>query len=32
MCVIYTERDGVLYHDIKTPRSLLKNEAVGRDF
>ena len=30
--VIYTERESVLYHGIKTPRSVLKNEAVGRVF
>ena len=28
--VIYTEREIVLYHGIKTPRSVLKNEAVKR--
>ena len=30
--VIYTERESVIYHGIKTPRSVLKNEAVGRFF
>ena len=30
--VIYTERESVLYHGIKTPRSVLRNEAVGRVF
>ena len=30
--VIYTERESVLYHGIKTPRSVLKNEAVGQVF
>ena len=30
--VIYTEWESVLYHGIKTPRSVLKNEAVGRVF
>ena len=30
--VIYTERESVLYHGIKTPRSVLKNEAVDRVF
>ena len=30
--VIYKERESVLYHGIKTPRSVLKNEAVGRVF
>ena len=30
--VIYTERESVLYHGIKTPRSVLKNKAVGRVF
>ena len=28
--VIYTEHESVLYHGIKTQRSVLKNEAVGR--
>ena len=30
--VIYTERESVLYHGIKTQRSVLKNEAVGQVF
>ena len=30
--VIYTERESVVYHGVKTPRSGLKNEAVGRVF
>ena len=30
--VIYTERESVLYHGIKTPRSVLKTEAVGQVF
>ena len=30
--VIYTERESVLYHAIKTPRRVLKNEAAGRGF
>ena len=28
--VIYTERESVLYHNIKAQRSVLKNEAVGQ--
>ena len=28
--VIYKEQDSVLYHGSKTPRSVLKNKAVGR--
>ena len=27
--VIYTERESVLYHGTKTPRSVLKNEVIG---
>ena len=30
--VTYTEQESVLYHGIKTPRSVLKNEAVDRVF
>ena len=30
--IYYTERESVLYHGIKTPRSVLKNEAVGQVF
>ena len=30
--VIYKERESVLYHGIKTQRSVLKNKAVGQVF
>ena len=30
--VIYKERESVLHHGIKTPRSVLKNEVIGRVF
>ena len=30
--VIYTERESVLYHGIKTPKNVLKKEAVGGVF
>ena len=30
--VIYKERESILYYGMKTPRSVLKNEAVNEFF